>query len=159
MQDNLSDKTGGLPVAPSMNPALESLHEPKSSTVFGKRGVKISLFAIMLGIASGFIAQILTALIGLITNLSFYGKFSFEFISPADNHLGIYVIIVPVVGAIIIGLMARYGSQGIRGHGIPEAMEKVILNESKIPPRLTFLKPISAAISIGTGGPFGAEGP
>ena len=66
---------------------------------------------------------------------------------------------VPVVGGLIVGFMARYGSKAIRGHGIPEAMEQVLLNESRIPARVTFLKPLSAAIAIGTGGPFGAEGP
>jgi len=98
-------------------------------------------------------------LIGLITNLSFYGKWSFEFSSPAGNHLGRWVVAIPVIGGVIVGIMARYGSKAIRGHGIPEAMEQVLLNESRIPARVTFLKPISAAFSIGTGGPFGAEGP
>src|SRR5204863_5893249 len=79
--------------------------------------------------------------------------------SPAQNHLGAWVMVIPVIGGIIVGFMARYGSRAIRGHGIPEAMEQVLLNESRIPARLTFLKPISAAIAIGTGGPFGAEGP
>ncbi|MEP6985250.1 MAG: chloride channel protein, partial [Chloroflexota bacterium] len=69
------------------------------------------------------------------------------------------VIVIPVIGGIIVGFMARYGHKGIRGHGIPEAMEQVLLNQSRIPPRITFLKPLSAAIAIGTGGPFGAEGP
>src|SRR6185437_2371122 len=95
----------------------------------------------------------------LITNLSFYGRFSTEFSSPADNHLGLWVILVPVVGGVIVGIMARYGSAAIRGHGIPEAMEQVLYNESRVPPRVTILKPVSAAFAIGTGGPFGAEGP
>ena len=73
--------------------------------------------------------------------------------------MGLWVILIPIAGSVIVELMAKYGFAGIRGHGIPEAMEQVLLNESKIQPRLTFLKPISAAISIGTGGPFGAEGP
>jgi len=149
----------GLPVAPSLEPALGLTRFPEQFSAFGKRSVFISLLSILIGILSGFIARTLTALIGLITNISFYGKLSTDFISPAYNHLGLFVIIVPVLGAVIIGFMARYGSTGIRGHGIPEAMEQVILNESRIPARLTFLKPISAAISIGTGGPFGAEGP
>lgn len=157
LNGNRSEKK--LSVAPSMEPALNSLLVPQSSESFNYRSLKISLLAILLGLAGGLIAQVLTKLIGLITNLSFYGRLSTSFISPADNHLGIFVIIIPVIGGIIVGLMARYGSTGIRGHGIPEAMEQVILNESKIPPRLTFLKPVSAAISIGTGGPFGAEGP
>jgi chloride channel protein, CIC family len=148
-----------LPVAPFLDPTLISVRIPIQKPAFNKHVVKISLLSILLGIISGLVAQVLTHLIGLITNLSFYGKFSTEFVSPANNHLGLFVIVVPILGAIIVGLMARYGSKGIRGHGIPEAMEQVILNESRIPPRLTFLKPISAAISIGTGGPFGAEGP
>ena len=69
------------------------------------------------------------------------------------------MVVVPVIGGLIVGVMARYGSKAIRGHGIPEAMEQVLLNQSRIPARMTFLKPVSAAIAIGTGGPFGAEGP
>src|SRR5205085_7350461 len=98
-------------------------------------------------------------LIGFFTNLAFYGRFSATFGSPAGNNLGPWVIAVPIGGALVVGLMARYGSAAIRGHGIPEAMEQVLLNKSRIPARITLLKPISAAISIGTGGPFGAEGP
>ena len=102
---------------------------------------------------------ILVHLIDFITNLAFYGRLSLEKASPADNHLGLLVIVVPIIGGIIIGLMARYGSQAIRGHGIPEAMEQVLTNRSRIPARMTVLKPVSAAIAMGTGGPFGAEGP
>src|SRR5690606_16309458 len=159
MAEQHKEHSNTLPVAPSLEPTLDSIYLPRESSPFGKRSIKISVYAILLGIAAGFIAQILTRLIGLITNISFYGRFSFDFSSPAGNSLGLYVIIVPVIGALIIGVMAKYGSKGIRGHGIPEAMEQIILNESRIPPRLTFLKPVSAAISIGTGGPFGAEGP
>jgi CIC family chloride channel protein len=101
----------------------------------------------------------LVRLIGLITNLAFYGRFATDLVSPADNHLGWGIVIVPVLGGIVVGLMARYGSKAIRGHGIPEAMEQVLTNQSRIPARMTFLKPLSAAIAIGTGGPFGAEGP
>jgi len=107
----------------------------------------------------GFIAKGLVYLIDLITNLSFHGKFSFEPASPSGNHLGWLVVLVPIGGSILVGFMARFGSTAIKGHGIPEAMEKIILDDSKIPPAITFLKPLSAAISIGTGGPFGAEGP
>jgi H+/Cl- antiporter ClcA len=121
--------------------------------------VFISLMAILLGIIGGFVAPALKDLIGFVTNLSFYGRFSTAFSSPAGNHLGLWVIFVPVIGGVIVGLMARFGSKAIRGHGIPEAMEQVLENSSRIPARITFLKPISAAISIGTGGPFGAEGP
>ena len=79
--------------------------------------------------------------------------------APAENHLGWLVLFIPIVGGVICGLMARYGSKAIRGHGIPEAMEQILTNRSRIPARITFLKPVSAAIAIGTGGPFGAEGP
>src|SRR5207244_5879145 len=79
--------------------------------------------------------------------------------AEAVQHLGLWVIPIPVIGGVLVGLMARYGSKAIRGHGIPEAMEQVLTNESRIPARVTFLKPLSAAVSIGTGGPFGAEGP
>lgn len=124
-----------------------------------KRVFLLSLQAIFNALVIGIIAKALIYIIDLITNISFYGKFSFEPATPAGNHLGALVIIIPVIGSIIIGIMARYGSAAIRGHGIPEAMEQVLVNESKIKPIITFLKPISAAISIGTGGPFGAEGP
>ncbi len=127
--------------------------------VVDRRVVLVTIIAIVIAAASALIAQLLTALIGLVTNLAFYGRWSTAFSSPAGHHLGLWVIAVPVIGGLIVGAMARWGSRAIRGHGIPEAMEQVLLNESKIPPRITFLKPISSAIAIGTGGPFGAEGP
>ncbi len=148
-----------LSISPSLGPSLNLVHMHGSGSLFNNRALYISALSILLGISAGFISKILTSLIGLITNLSFYGNFSFEFSSPKHNMLGFWVIAVPIFGALIVGLMARYGSKGIRGHGIPEAMEQVLTNKSRIPPRLTFLKPLSAAISIGTGGPFGAEGP
>jgi CIC family chloride channel protein len=154
-----SSTTKGLPVAPSMGPSLVSVHVPTQSGVVTGRIVFISALAIVVAFAAGFIAQILMRLIYLVTNVSFYGIFSTSFVSPSENHLGWLVLIVPSIGGIIVGFMARYGSRGIRGHGIPEAMEQVLTNESRIEPRLTFLKPLSAAIAIGTGGPFGAEGP
>jgi CIC family chloride channel protein len=150
---------GGLPVAPSMAPALQNVRVPLERAHVNRRVLGVSALALGLGMVSAVVARVLTALIGLITNLSFYGRWSSDFASPADNRLGGLVVLVPVVGGLIVGLMARYGSKAIRGHGIPEAMEQVLLNESRIPARVTFLKPLSAAISIGTGGPFGAEGP
>jgi CIC family chloride channel protein len=124
-----------------------------------RRTLLISGLGVALAFVSSVVAQGLTRLIGLITNLSFYGRWSTSFVSPAQNRLGLWVILVPVAGAIVVGLMARFGSKAIRGHGIPEAMEQVLVNGSRIPKRMTILKPLSAAISIGTGGPFGAEGP
>ena len=132
---------------------------PLERTLTDRRILVISAYAIGLAIVTGFVAQILVSLIGLITNIAFYGRVSTVFSSPANNRLGWAVVLVPVIGGVIVGFTARYGSKAIRGHGIPEAMEQVLLNESRIPPRITILKPLSAAISIGTGGPFGAEGP
>jgi CIC family chloride channel protein len=123
------------------------------------RVVFITFIAVIIGLVTSVVAQILLRLIGLITNISFYGRVSSQFTSPAGNHLGLFVILVPPIGGLIVGLMARYGSEGIRGHGIPEVMEQVLRNRSRITPHLTWLKPLSAAIAIGTGGPFGAEGP
>ncbi len=148
-----------IPVAPSLGPALETVSGPAQRAVVDAGVLWISALAAGLGVASGSIARILAWLIALITNLSFHGRWSVAVVGPADNHLGLAVVFVPAVGGLIVGAMARYGSAAIRGHGIPEAMEQVLFNESRIPARITFLKPVSAAISIGTGGPFGAEGP
>ncbi len=151
----------GLTVAPSLDVVLESAHVPPQYSSIDVRVLKICGIAAILGIAAAFVAQALLLLITFITNVSFYGHFSLESAYPANAvpHLGWMVVAIPVVGAVIIGLMARYGSKAIRGHGIPEAMEQILMNESRIPARVTFLKPVSSAISIGTGGPFGAEGP
>jgi H+/Cl- antiporter ClcA/CBS domain-containing protein len=151
--------TEGLPVAPSMGPTLDATHAGRQLAAIDTRIVFICALAVGLAFAAGLIARILTSLIGLITNIAFYGRVDTAFVSPADHKLGYAVVIVPVVGAVLVGFMARYGSKAIRGHGIPEAMEQVLFNQSRIPARITFLKPLSAAISIGTGGPFGAEGP
>lgn len=124
-----------------------------------KRLLFISGLAVVIGIAASCVARLLVYLINLITNLSFHHQFSFASASPADNQYGLFVIFVPVIGGILVGLMALYGSKAIRGHGIPEAMEQILTNKSKIRPSITYLKPLSSAISIGTGGPFGAEGP
>ncbi len=151
--------TDALPIAPALGLALDVARMPRRSTLVDRRILLIATAAILIAIAAALIARFLTALIGVVTNLAFYGRWSTEFSSPAGNHLGAWVIVVPVIGGLIVGAMARWGSQAIRGHGIPEAMEQVLLNQSKIAPRITFLKPISSAIAIGTGGPFGAEGP
>ena len=123
------------------------------------RTIIISLFAIVVGAIGAVVALILLSLIGLFTNLFFFQRWSTALSSPAGNHLGVLEIAVPVIGALIVGLMARFGSEKIRGHGIPEALEAILINGSKIEPKVAILKPISSAISIGSGGPFGAEGP
>jgi CIC family chloride channel protein len=123
------------------------------------RMLLISFLAGGVGLLAGVIAYALYKLIGLFTNIVFYHRFAAEFISPRHNQLGWWVILIPAVGGIIVGFMAKYGTPRIKGHGIPEAMEAVLFNRSRIQPRVAILKPISAAIAIGTGGPFGAEGP
>ncbi|HET6566973.1 MAG TPA: chloride channel protein, partial [Rhodothermales bacterium] len=115
--------------------------------------------AAVIGVVSAVVALVLLDLIGLITNLVYYHRYSLELVSPAGNSLGLAAVAIPVVGGLVVGVMARYGSEQIRGHGIPEAMETILVGGSRVQPRLTILKPISSAISIGTGGPFGAEGP
>ncbi len=146
-----------------VSPTLEDIMQPEASTERDQqvtsRVFLLSLQAVLNALVIGVIAKGLVMLIDFITNLSFYGKLSFQPATPLHNTLGWIVIFVPIAGSIIVGIMARFGSSAIRGHGIPEAMEKIITGESKIPVKLTLLKPISAAISIGTGGPFGAEGP
>ena len=148
-----------LPLAPALDPTLIAAHMPRQFRPLDRRVLWIGFVAMLLGAVVSLVAKALTALIGLITNLAFYGRWSYDFVSPAGHHLGLWVIGVPVLGGLIVGMMARWGSRAIRGHGIPEAMEQVLLNESRIPPRITWLKPVSSAIAIGTGGPFGAEGP
>jgi H+/Cl- antiporter ClcA/CBS domain-containing protein len=142
-----------------MGPTLDQLSLPRRVAVVDKRVIFIALLAIGTALVAGVVAQGLGALIALITNIAFHRRFSVADATPLGHTLGVGVIGVPVVGGILVGLLARYGSRAIRGHGIPEAMEQVLFNESRIPMRMTFLKPLSAAIAIGTGGPFGAEGP
>ena len=119
----------------------------------------ISLLAALVGVLAGVIAYLLYDLIGLFTNLAYYHEWSFHFRSPEHTTLGPWIIVTPVIGGIIVGFMAKYGSPKIKGHGIPEAMEAVLTSRSRIEARVAILKPLSAAIAIGTGGPFGAEGP
>ena len=121
--------------------------------------VPITLLAAFIGIFSAFVALALLRLIGLFTNLFFFQRWSTALVSPAGNQLGWLEVLVPMIGGLIIGFMARYGSERIRGHGIPEAIEAILLKGGKVEPRVAILKPLSSAISIGSGGPFGAEGP
>jgi CIC family chloride channel protein len=149
----------GIPVSISIGPTLEAegVTAPKGVNV--RRLLYICFLAICNALLVGVVAKIMVELISLVTGIAFYGKIQSGEVSPVGNHLGIWVIFVPIIGGILVGFMARYGSKAIRGHGIPEAMEQVLTNDSKIHPIVTLLKPLSAAISIGTGGPFGAEGP
>jgi H+/Cl- antiporter ClcA len=149
----------GIPISPSLNYLPESDGDVKKSHILKKRLISISILCIAVAIAISLIAKFLVSLIFFVTNISFYGSFSLKFHSPAYNHLGLWIILIPAIGGVLVGVMALYGSKAIRGHGIPEAMEQILVNQSKIKPVITFLKPISSAIAIGTGGPFGAEGP
>jgi len=119
----------------------------------------LAAMAVVVGSAGAGAASVLSRLINLVTNLAYFGVFSTASVTIADNHLGPASILIPVAGCLIIGLMARYGSEKIRGHGIPEAIEAILIGRSRIQGRVAVLKPLSSAISIGTGGPFGAEGP
>lgn len=121
--------------------------------------LKLSILAAIIGVMGGITAEVLHRLIGLVTNLAFYQTVSTELVSPLASPLGAGIILIPAIGGLIIGLMARYGTPLVRGHGIPEAMEAVLTKGSRIPPKVALLKPLSAAISIGSGQPFGAEGP
>jgi CIC family chloride channel protein len=112
-----------------------------------------------IGTLGALAAFVLQAAISLATNLFFFGRFSLTPVSPAEHQLGLLVALVPPLGGLIVGLLARYGSPAIRGHGIPETMETILVSRSRIAPRLAVLKPLATAISIGSGGPFGAEGP
>jgi chloride channel protein, CIC family len=115
--------------------------------------------AAIVGVVAAFVAVALVWLIGVVTNLAYYHRFASDPVSPAGNQLGIGAVLVPIAGGLIIGLMARYGSDRIRGHGIPEAMEAILIGRSRMQAKVAVLKPLASAISIGTGGPFGAEGP
>lgn len=145
----LSSVTGGAPAIATPTPPPPAQF----------RIVLMSFLAAAVGLIAGLVAFILYKLIGLFTNLAFFHEWSTTFRSVGSHHMGPWVILVPVIGGLIVGVMAKYGTSKIKGHGIPEAMEAVLINRSRIEPKVAILKPISAAIAIGTGGPFGAEGP
>lgn len=124
-----------------------------------RRVIPVSALAIVIGALGAVVAFALLKLIGLFTHLFFYGRIGWDLVSPGYNHLGVWEIFIPIVGGLVVGFMARFGSPKIRGHGIPEAIESILINGSRVDPKVTVLKPLSSAICIGTGGPFGAEGP
>ncbi|WP_010118624.1 chloride channel protein, partial [Burkholderia oklahomensis] len=120
---------------------------------------RIALLALAIGVLSTFAAFALLSLIHLFTNLFFFQRFSFADRSPALNTLGPWAVAVPVAGGVVVGLIARFGSDKIRGHGIPEAIEAILFGKSRMSPKVAVLKPLASGIVIGSGGPFGAEGP
>jgi CIC family chloride channel protein len=119
----------------------------------------LSGVALVIGVGATFLAVALLRLIAISTNLFYYHRFSSVSVSPAGSSLGYWMVLVPVLGGLLVGVMARFGSDKIRGHGIPEAIEAILLNRARVDPKIAILKPVSAAIAIGSGGPFGAEGP
>jgi H+/Cl- antiporter ClcA len=143
----------------STNVQTSSRHDRLADFTRDTRILILAAMALAIGVSSAIIAAILVRLIALVTNLAFYQQLSFADKAPANNTLGGWVILVPAIGGLIIGLMARYGSEKIRGHGIPEAIEAILIGRSRMQPKVALLKPLSSALSIGTGGPFGAEGP
>lgn len=128
-------------------------------TTEGRRLAILTALAAGIGILGGVIAWILLRLIGLITHIAYDGRVGWSLIAPDPNHWGLLSLVVPVVGGLVVGLLAKYGTDKIRGHGIPEAIQAILENDSKMDARVALMKPIASAITIGTGGPFGAEGP
>jgi CIC family chloride channel protein len=121
--------------------------------------IRICGFAVLVGLVAGLVAQGLLLLIQLFTNIFFYGKFSFAYSTPAHNHLGLWVLLIPPIGGLLVGIMIHFWEPTLKGHGIPEAMESVLFGHSRMRLRVALLKPLATAFAIGTGGPFGAEGP
>jgi chloride channel protein, CIC family len=156
MNDNLKQTTTSVMSESLAASGISPLAPPAPAEY---RIVLMSFLAAGIGLLAGIVAYLLYKLIGLFTNLFFFHTFTTTFRSVGSHHLGVWVIAVPIIGGLIVGVMAKYGSSKIKGHGIPEAMEAVLVNRSRIEPKVALLKPISAAIAIGTGGPFGAEGP
>ncbi|HEX5608297.1 MAG TPA: chloride channel protein [Candidatus Binatia bacterium] len=142
-----------------MSDLVETLEDRLADFTRDRRVLLLSGMALIIGCLSAVVAWILVWLIATITNVAFYGQLSSKLQSPEHHHLGYYMILVPIIGGLIIGVIARYGSDKIRGHGIPEALEAILFGRSQMEPKVAVLKPLSSAISIGTGGPFGAEGP
>ncbi|CEK17236.1 chloride channel protein EriC [Chthonomonas calidirosea] len=151
----MQDRSASNGLAP-ITPDADRTHTPQ------KRGFRlwtITALAVIIGVLAAFVAYLLYDLISLLTNVVFYHKVAFTLPNITSNPLGPWLVLVPAIGGIIVGLMAKYGTPKIKGHGIPEAMEAVVTSHSKVEARVAILKPLSAAIAIGTGGPFGAEGP
>ena len=159
MAEKQNKNTGGNAVPATIGATGAQVGDVRMAEPAQFRMVLMSFLAAGIGLVAGLIAYVLYKLIGLFTNIFFYHRFVAEFMSARHNQLGLWVIPIPVIGGIIVGFMAKYGSPKIKGHGIPEAMEAVLTSRSRIEARVAILKPLSAAIAIGTGGPFGAEGP
>lgn len=154
-----AESSPSIPLVPSFRRAFEQLRAPQNRGPLDRRVLELCGLAMIAAVGASLMSLALKALIGLTTNALFFQRFSFEMVQPTLEQVGAWGIALPVVGGLVVGLMARYGSPNVRGHGLPEALENILLRHSKVPAKMTFLKPVSAAIAIGTGGPFGAEGP
>src|SRR5262249_27195799 len=150
---NLLSSLYGTPYIVSATARPCDIAEDLADFTATRRLLTISAIAIAIGVVSAWVAKGLLILIGFFTNLFFYQRGSTQLDTPETHTLGPLVILVPVAGALVIGVMARYGSERIRGHGIPEAIEAILINGSRVEPKVALLKPLSSAISIGSGGP------
>jgi len=161
VKDIVSSSAAKRPAPPHRNaakaakPHIDGLRDFSAD----RRLLLLAAMAPVVGTAGAVAAWVLLHLIYFVTSLAYYGHASAAPVGIVGHHLGLYAILIPVAGCLVIGLMARFGSEKIRGHGIPEAMEAILIGSSRIQPKVAILKPLSSAISIGTGGPFGAEGP
>lgn len=142
----------------SVTPSIAPFQELRDFTTTW-RVLPITVLAVLIGVVAAYVAVVLLKLINFFTNVFFYQHLSTASAHPSDAHIGAWIIVVPVIGGLLVGLMARFGSDKIRGHGIPEAIEAILQRGAKVEPKIAILKPVSAAIAIGSGGPFGAEGP
>ncbi|HEY4202390.1 MAG TPA: chloride channel protein [Devosiaceae bacterium] len=137
----------------------KAIRRPLGDFTTDRRVLMLLVMALVVGTGGAFAAWFLVNLIALVSNIVWHGQFSFKTLAMADIARSPWMVLAPAVGGLVIGLMARYGSEKIRGHGIPEAIEAILIGGSRMSPKVAILKPLSSAISIGTGGPFGAEGP
>jgi len=146
----------------SVTPAALTEHRARSGLSdfsTDRRVLFLCALTVPIGVFAALVAKALLWLIAVFTNAAFFLRWSAEPVVLTGQYFGGWGVVVPVIGGLLIGLMARFGSEKIRGHGIPEALEAILLGRSLVNPRIAFLKPVSSALSIGTGGPFGAEGP
>ncbi len=141
------------------NPEEQSHKKGQLGVALEPEVIRICGYALLVGLVGGLVAQGLLELIYLFTNIFFYGRFSFVITNPAHNHLGIWEILIPPIGGLLVGVMIYLWEPTLKGHGIPEAMESVLFGHSRMRLRVAILKPLATAFAIGTGGPFGAEGP
>lgn len=151
--------------SPAANPnvapvvSLKGRQRHLSDFTTNPRVLVIAIISVIVATASVIAAVFLLWLIRIVTNFAYFGLFSIADLQIQHSPLGLWMVLVPVAGSLVVGIMARYGSEKIRGHGIPEAIEAILLGRSRLDAKVAILKPVSSAIAIGTGGPFGAEGP